>query len=355
MITQSHLKLRLVCLEPPEVWDCQGTGLVFIFVREGAADYISDPIRHHISSGDVLVASAVSGGKLHIPDKGKTVFWCFSLRLEHFLPLLANNEIYRLQNVSDAFRSARRYPASSAPAQKCHRLLREVPSQFDLDHRSQLLRVAAVLLAVEFETAQPQPNESVWDEKHLAGIIGKLSTAELLSLPVGGLANKFGCSRRHLNRLFHQRFGVSAAALKMEMRLLKAVALLRNSDTKIIRVAEECGFSHLSFFNIHFKKRFGASPGQWRKMVIEVQSQPADPDLGGVDCPLRSNGLCPLSHREAKNLKAGGAKSLRTRQESIPSGSTTPLLCGVTTLNRPKVNTPATLGIDLSTTVRITP
>jgi AraC-like DNA-binding protein len=338
MITQGHLKLRSVCLEPPDVWDCQGTGLVFIFVSEGAADYISDAIRYPISSGDVLVAGAVSGGKLHVPDKGKMVFSHFSLRLEHFLPLLANNEIYRLQNVSDVFRTARLYPASSAPAQKCRRLLREVPSQFDLDHRSQLLRVGAVLLAVEFETAPPQPNGPGREEKHLAGIIEKLSTAELLSLPVGGLANKFGCSRRHLNRLFHQRFGVSAAALKMEMRLLKAVSLLKNSDTKIIRVAEECGFGHLSLFNIHFKKRFGASPGQWRKMVIEVHTRQADLDVDSVNCSLRSNGLCPFSQREAPNPRAGGAKSLRTRQESIPSGSPTPLLCGVTTLNHPKAS-----------------
>ncbi|HEV2435065.1 MAG TPA: helix-turn-helix transcriptional regulator [Verrucomicrobiae bacterium] len=338
MITQGHLKLRSVSLEPPEVWDCKGAGLVFIFVRAGAADYISGLVRYPVSSGDVLVASAVSGGRLHVPDQGKIVFEHFSLRLEHFLPLLANNEIYRLQNVSDVFRSARLYPASSAPAQKCRRLLRDVPSRFDLDHRSQLLRVAAVPLAVEFETVPPQPNRSVRDEKPLAGIIEKLSTAELLSLPVGGLANKFGCSRRHLNRLFHQRFGVSAAALKMEMRLLKAVSLLKNPDTKIIRVAEECGFSHLSFFNIHFKKRFGASPGQWRKLVIEVQTRQADVNLDSVNCSLRSNGLCPLSRGEAPNPRVGGAKSLRTLNECIPSGSPTPLPCGVTTLNHPKVS-----------------
>jgi AraC-like DNA-binding protein len=54
-------------------------------------------------------------------------------------------------------------------------------------------------------------------------------------------------------------------ALRTEMRLLKAVSLLRNPATKIIYVARESGFNHLGLFHHCFKKRFGSSPGQWRK------------------------------------------------------------------------------------------
>ena len=60
----------------------------------------------------------------------------------------------------------------------------------------------------------------------------------------------------------------------MELRLLKAVTLLRNPTAKIITVAEQCGFNHLGLFNICFKRRFGQSPGQWRKCgaAKEVES-----------------------------------------------------------------------------------
>ena len=57
------------------------------------------------------------------------------------------------------------------------------------------------------------------------------------------------------------------AALRMEMRLLKAVSLLVDPDAKIIYVAEKCGFNHLGPFNTCFKKRFGATPSQWRKAI----------------------------------------------------------------------------------------
>jgi AraC-like DNA-binding protein len=112
---------------------------------------------------------------------------------------------------------------------------------------------------------------------------------------VGELADKFSCSRRHLNRLFHQHFGFSVAALRMEMRLLKAVSLLREPDAKVINVAEQCGFNHLGLFNICFKRRFGNSPGQWRKLTSQAEGQRAGLTEAAPTCPLKSNGLCPWS------------------------------------------------------------
>jgi AraC-like DNA-binding protein len=94
-----------------------------------------------------------------------------------------------------------------------------------------------------------------------------------LTLSVGDLAGKFSCSRRHLNRLFHLHFGFSVAALRMEMRLLKAVSLLRNPSLKVISVAQQCGFNHLGLFNTCFKRRFGSSPGQWRKTGLQSSGQ----------------------------------------------------------------------------------
>ena len=123
----------------------------------------------------------------------------------------------------------------------------------------------------------------------------KLGADELLNLSVGELADRFGCSRRHLNRLFHHYFGFSVAALRMEMRLIKAVSLLRDPDTKVISVAEKCGFNHLGLFNTCFKRRFGASPGQWRKSLSQAASKPAAATGGDWTCPLHSNGLCHWS------------------------------------------------------------
>ena len=198
-------------------------------------------------------------------NKGEFLFWIFSVCFENLLPLFASNEIGMLHNITESFQAAKFYPASSSLATECQRLLGAVPAQFNLDHRGQLIRIAASILSVEFKECQSQRSGYERTEDHMVQIFEKLSASELINLSVGELADRFNCSRRHLNRLFHKHFRVSVSALRMEMRLLKAVSLLRDSNVKIINVAEQCGFNHLGLFNTCFKRRFGASPGQWRE------------------------------------------------------------------------------------------
>jgi AraC-like DNA-binding protein len=292
MFTQNCLALRLVRLKPTDEWLNKGGELSFVFPQKGVGKYLSGTITHSLASGDVLVLKGTSGGKVSVANDGELAFWYFDASLEHLFPLFATNEISLLRNVTENFNRTRQYPASSALAKQCHRLLADAPPQFDLDHRSQLLRVVAAILAVEFKDLQNQRGGFVRMEAHMIQVFEKLSSDEILTLSVGELARKFSCSRRHLNRLFHQHFGFSVASLRMEMRLLKAVSLLREPDTKIINVAEGCGFNHLGLFNTCFKRRFGKSPGEWRKMngSAEVPGRVAE---GCFANHLRTKGSIP--------------------------------------------------------------
>jgi AraC-like DNA-binding protein len=239
--------------------------MCFIFPTVGTGNCTAASATHRLVPGDVLVLDTGVGGVLTAATGQEIAFRCFSSCFEHLFPLFANQEISLLQNVVDAFKGPKFFPASSAPALQCQKLLAELPPQFNLDHRSQLLRVASAILTVEFKNAQSQRVGFIRAEEHMLQVFEKLSVTELLTLSVGELAGKFSCSRRHLNRLFHQNFGLSVATLRMEMRLLKAISLLRDPNAKIINVAEQCGFNHLGLFNTCFKRRFGVSPGQWRK------------------------------------------------------------------------------------------
>jgi AraC family mar-sox-rob regulon transcriptional activator len=300
MFTQDYLTLRLIRLKPREEWEGKPEGFSFVFLRGGVAKYMAGTLTQRLGYGDVAVLNGTAPGKLHVWNGDEVVFWWFSLSVEHLFPLFAGEEISMLQNVADGLQAFKVYPASGSLAKECHRLLAEVPAQFNLDHRSQLLRVAASILTEEFKTARTNRAGFVRAEDHLIQVFEKLSTDELLSLSVGELANKFGCSRRHLNRLFHQHFGFSVASFRMEMRLLKAVSLLRNPDAKIINVADQCGFNHLGLFNTCFKRRFGVSPGQWRKQTEKDQNPAA-----GDACPLHMNGLCPWSGKHGSGTSAG--------------------------------------------------
>jgi AraC-like DNA-binding protein len=182
-----------------------------------------------------------------------------------------------------------------------------------LDHRSQLVRIAGLVLSIELRSLQATRLRPAHEDEALLSGLSKLSVNEIMDSQVGDLAQRFNFSQRHLNRLFHQHFGLSFAALRMEIRLLKAACLLRDPAAKVLNVAGDCGFNHLSLFNSCFKARFGTSPGQWRK---DGAGKPRTPDRdklnGYPGCSLFVNGLCPWSGKTAPQLPGRlGARPLR--------------------------------------------
>lgn len=294
MNDHDFLTLRLIHLNASEKRTLDLEGLFFAFPKEGSGLWSAGQTTLRMAPGDALVVADAIGVQLTPAKGGELVFWSFSLSMEHLLPLFKGKEISLLQRVLQGLKKAKLFPAVTPVAQRCRQLIEDAPPQFNLDHRSQLLRIAASLLTEEFKSAHSQRTDCLSVEDRVLDLFEKLTAEQILSLSVGELALKFGCSRRHLNRLFHQFFGYSVAALRMEMRLLKAISLLRVANTKIINVAEQCGFNHLGLFNTCFKRRFGVSPGAWRKQAPERENLTASAKAEQADCPLHAKGLCPL-------------------------------------------------------------
>lgn len=293
MNPRDHLALQLIRLKPAEEFVPRPDGLAFVFSKGGTGKCAVRGAAQRMLPGDILVLDGAAGGKFAVAEKGEFLFWHFSVCFENLLPLFSGNEISQLHNLVEGFRAAKVYSAGNPVVAECQRLLDVVPPHFNLDHRGQLVRIAATILSLEFKEAQAHRSGFVRSEDHMVQVFEKLSADDLVNLSVGELAGKFSCSRRHLNRLFHQHFGVSVAALRMEMRLLKAMSLLRDPDAKVINVAEQCGFNHLGLFNTCFKRRFGSSPGQWRKTVLQAEGTEENKAANPAACPLHVNGLCP--------------------------------------------------------------
>lgn len=318
MGSEMRLALEVIKLKAAESWEDRRQGLSFLFLRSGRGKLTLGAGSQALGPGEVVVMDCGTGAAISARDKGELVFWVFCVRLDDLFPLFNGHEISHLPTVRGTFRRWKHYGAATAVAAHCHQLLGGVSPKLDLNHRSQLLKVVTTILNEEFLTLQPSRQELSRTEEHILEVFDSLSLDQVLHLSVAELATKFGCSRRHLNRTFNNYFGISAAVLRMEMRLLKAVSLLRNPEAKVITVAQECGFNHLGLFNTCFKRRFGCTPGQWRKLAA------AGPGAGGElersrgagECPLRRIGLCPMSGRSAEPAaKTGGAavKSDSTR------------------------------------------
>lgn len=84
-------------------------------------------------------------------------------------------------------------------------------------------------------------------------------------LRVEDLARQFFISKTQLYRAFHSVLGVSVGNYILQVRIIKAKDLLRNSDCSIELIAERVGYQNLSAFSRAFKAQVGVSPHAFRK------------------------------------------------------------------------------------------
>ncbi len=74
------------------------------------------------------------------------------------------------------------------------------------------------------------------------------------------LAEKHGCSREHLTRVFTQRIGTSPGAWLNQSRLRRAIELLKSSDLPVSSIAEKAGFASPHTLARHLRRVVGKSP-----------------------------------------------------------------------------------------------
>ena len=79
-------------------------------------------------------------------------------------------------------------------------------------------------------------------------------------------------SPRTIQLLFEQA-GITYSGFVLEQRLLRAERLLRNPNLhtrKIIEIAHLAGFHDVSYFHRAFRRRFGRTPDDVRKLAGDV-------------------------------------------------------------------------------------
>ena len=83
-------------------------------------------------------------------------------------------------------------------------------------------------------------------------------------------AQAAGVNPTYLSYLFHREAGVGFSNFLLSLRIECAMALLRETNLKVLEVAEQSGFHDYHYFAKAFKKLNGLSPAEYRKR--ETQS-----------------------------------------------------------------------------------
>ena len=102
---------------------------------------------------------------------------------------------------------------------------------------------------------------------------------ERLTIPE--LSRRFCVSATALKAAFRELYGQPIHAWLREKRMERAAELLRCSDMSVLDISQAVGFASPSQFGANFLKRFGASPGKFRKMSVSGETAPENGGQGG--------------------------------------------------------------------------
>jgi AraC family L-rhamnose operon transcriptional activator RhaR len=68
-----------------------------------------------------------------------------------------------------------------------------------------------------------------------------------------------------LKTVFKEQTGIGVNQYLRQLRLCKAMDLLRHGQQTIGEVAAQCGFDDSNYFSVVFNQSFGTSPRQYRQ------------------------------------------------------------------------------------------
>ena len=91
---------------------------------------------------------------------------------------------------------------------------------------------------------------------------------ERLSRPISmaELIGESGMSHVTLNRIFRAATGMTVFEKLRNLRVETAERLIRHTDRSLTGIANDCGFSDASHLSNAFRKRYGTTAREWRRM-----------------------------------------------------------------------------------------
>jgi len=259
--------LQELVISPAREWIPGCEGWIVIRVAEGPGYWLKPGTAGELNVGDGLVLGFDDQTRLRASVLCPLKLQFFTVHPQ-YLGLLTVEEMHQFNILLKSPPAYFLFFCTNEPrGQELTRLVEQSPGN-GFPERCALLQFWANIVA-DLPTSHPAPQDhsSVGTGKlreRFRQMFRQMSASELsLCLPPE-LAQQLNCSLRHFRRLFREEFGIPFQTYQAELRLRHARQLLVESEDTVIKIAGQCGYPHMSFFNSLFKKHFGLTPGEWR-------------------------------------------------------------------------------------------
>jgi AraC-like DNA-binding protein len=261
---EPHLEIREISLPPGKEWRPRLFGWSLILIGSGSGYWLENQSRTELETGTVLLMAGDTQGHFLASQLNVMPLFHFSVIPDRLSGLITLEEqkIFS-QAVSRKELAFRVLPPSNPVALKMNELCAN-RSREGLSFRLAMLQLLVEIFDKELNRTSTNP-ESTDATQRLRLFLKENPPDALLEISFNELAQITNCTARHLSRIFQDVAGMSFSNKRAEIRLVRARELLATSESKVVEVAMESGYKTLSLFNVMFTRRFGTSPGRWRK------------------------------------------------------------------------------------------
>lgn len=246
-----------------------------VIVLSGHGIHQGNGFRSEISKGDILVIPIGSTHNYRECQQLSLVNILFDLdRLPiPFMDMHLQSGFHELFPDADEFsRAPRPCPGFRIPDKLLNQLkplLTEMYAEYKNFTPGRDFRMLSLFMLItgKIINAYPVPKtgNELFPTYQLSAVLGFLNREFGKHITSEDILKRIPMSRSTLNRNFSKAFGMTPMRYLNKLRLDHAAELLASSNLSISEIARQCGFEDSNYFTRTFRRKFGITPGQWRK------------------------------------------------------------------------------------------
>ena len=254
--------------EVPIHWHSE---MEIIYIKKGRGIINLDFEIYHVEAGDIVV---VIPGQMHgiyqleqYSMEYENIIFSTDLFLskhtdrlnsEFFLPLLSGAVSF-----PHIITEKEEYYADAASClDRADRICCTFPKGYELALKGYLFEFFYVIFSHSEEIHDTKKKKNL---EKIKEVIKYIETNYQSRITIDEISGICGFSSSHFMKFFKNVMGISFIDYLNDYRLSMASRILIASDDKIIKIASDCGYDNLSYFNRVFKKKYGMTPGEYRK------------------------------------------------------------------------------------------
>jgi AraC family transcriptional regulator len=164
------------------------------------------------------------------------------------------------------------------PAERVGHLVRQAMTLLESDQAAALRCLSDVTALLGSSPQDPQTGAPVAGSVFRPGGLARWQAKRALAyiednlgakLAISDLAGLVAFSKSHFSRAFKRSLGLSPMAYVAIRRVERAKVMMASTREQLTDIAMACGFADQSHLNKSFRRKFGISPGLWRRANVE--------------------------------------------------------------------------------------